>query len=198
MANVGGLPMLPDQDVDTVVWPGTSDAQAVGPAAYNGVDGADLDQAMMEVLAKVDPSVITSLTPRQATFVKGVLQGLNQTEAAREAGYKVPDRAGYKARQDEGVAQIIHAHRTSMFGAAKVQGGISLGQHLNRLGNLSHAAEQAGEFGAAITAETNRGKASGLYVHKTAAEQAADEAGAATSILKLRGMMERIAKRGGK
>ena len=186
--------MLPDQDVDTVVWPGTDDAQSLESVPAN----FDLDAHTIAMIANMDPHVTSGLTQKQTAFVRYMLAGVPQTEAARRAGYSDPGNAAFLAKKNEDVAQIIHAHRTSMFSEAKVAGGITLGTHLARLGDLSHRAEEAGEFGAAIAAETNRGKASGLYVHKTAAEQAADEAGAATSILKLRGMMERIAKRGGK
>ena len=179
----------PDVDVGSTTWAGTPDTT---------VSTRDLDQAMLASLAEIDPAVITSLTGKQALFVQGMLSGMNQTDAAKHAGYGAPTQAGHKVMRVEEISQIVLANRTSMFGAAKVAGGLTLGSHLMRLGHLSHAAEDAGEFGAAITAETNRGKASGLYVHKTAAEQAADEAGAATSVLKLKAMMDRVLKRGGK
>lgn len=43
---------------------------------------------------------------------------------------------------------------------------LTLESHLARLDELSRKAESEGQFGPAITAETNRGKASGLYVEK--------------------------------
>jgi len=43
---------------------------------------------------------------------------------------------------------------------------ITLESHLSRLNHLSIQAEASENYGAAITAETNRGKASGLYVEK--------------------------------
>lgn len=43
---------------------------------------------------------------------------------------------------------------------------ITLAGHLVRLEALSIAAEQAGQYSAAISAEVSRGKASGLYVEK--------------------------------
>lgn len=43
---------------------------------------------------------------------------------------------------------------------------LTLESHLSRLNELSLKAEQENQFGAAISAETNRGKASGLYVEK--------------------------------
>ena len=177
----------PDPDVNATTWAGTPDDNASG-----------LDGDVIKAIADVDPHVINSLTPKQTDFVRYMLQGIPQTEAARRAGYREPTTAGTITKQHGAVAGVLAAHRSSLFSEAKVIGGITLGSHLMRLGHLSHAAEDAGEFGAAITAETNRGKASGLYVHKTAAEQAADEAGAATSVLKLKAMMDRVLKRGGK
>ena len=47
---------------------------------------------------------------------------------------------------------------------AKAQ--LTLESHLARLEELSRKAEEEGQFSAAITAETNRGKASGLYTEK--------------------------------
>ena len=44
--------------------------------------------------------------------------------------------------------------------------GLTLESHLKRLEQLSKAAEKEEQFSAAITAETNRGKAAGLYVEK--------------------------------
>ena len=43
---------------------------------------------------------------------------------------------------------------------------LTLESHLSRLNQLSIQAEASEQFSAAITAETNRGKASGLYVEK--------------------------------
>lgn len=43
---------------------------------------------------------------------------------------------------------------------------LTLESHLKRLDKLSKAAEMDEQYSAAITAETNRGKASGLYVEK--------------------------------
>jgi phage terminase small subunit len=43
---------------------------------------------------------------------------------------------------------------------------ITFESHLERLNQLSLAAESAEQFGAAITAETNRGRAAGLYVER--------------------------------
>lgn len=43
---------------------------------------------------------------------------------------------------------------------------LTLESHLARLEELSRKAEEAEQFGPAITAETNRGKAAGLYTDK--------------------------------
>ena len=44
--------------------------------------------------------------------------------------------------------------------------GLTLAGHLQRLKDLSDAAEKSNQMSAAITAEVARGKASGLYVEK--------------------------------
>lgn len=44
---------------------------------------------------------------------------------------------------------------------------LTLESHLARLDELSRKAEEAEQFAPAITAETNRGKAAGLYTGKT-------------------------------
>lgn len=43
---------------------------------------------------------------------------------------------------------------------------LTLESHLARLEELSRRAEEAEQFGPAITAETNRGKAAGLYTDR--------------------------------
>lgn len=94
---------------------------------------------------------------------------MNQSDAYR-ASYKVRpttkplsvNQAASKLMSDPNISSRVEELRKPI--VEQVQ--ITLANHLERLKNLSDAAEKAGQMSAAINAEVARGKASGLYVEK--------------------------------
>lgn len=110
-----------------------------------------------------------SLTPQQELFAQSVASGMSQSDAYRTA-YKVRpttkpesvNQAASKLMADPNIASRVNEIRLPVVKAVQ----ITLESHLERLKDLSDAAEKAGQMSAAINAEVARGKASGLYVEK--------------------------------
>jgi len=110
-----------------------------------------------------------SLTPKQEAFAISVASGKTQADAYREAFSVKPTtkpasvlqlasrlmaKVNIRSRVDELKKPIIEAS------------GITLESHLARLAHLSKKAEEAENYGPAVTAETNRGKVAGLYTER--------------------------------
>jgi hypothetical protein len=105
------------------------------------------------------------LTPKQEVFAQEVAKGTNLKESAVLAGYshKNATRAGaYLANHDPKVQKRIQDLQNR--GAIKV--GLTLSKHLTNLEELRDKALSNNAFGAAVTAEINRGKAAGLYIDR--------------------------------
>jgi len=111
------------------------------------------------------------MTPKQEAFAIAVASGMTQADAYRSAynvkpetkpesvqqkAYQIMQKVEVRSRVDELKKPIIEA------------AGITLESHLARLAHLSKKAEEAENYGPAVTAETNRGKAAGLYTEKVA------------------------------
>lgn len=113
---------------------------------------------------------MSDLTPKQEAFAQAVASGMSQSDAYRNA-YKVrettkPDSVNQKASRlmaEVKVRARVEELRKPVVEAAQ----ITLASHLERLRALSRAAEEGGQYSAAISAEVARGKASGLYIEKT-------------------------------
>lgn len=113
---------------------------------------------------------MSDLTPKQEAFAQAVASGKSQSDAYR-AAYTVrestkPETVQQQASRlmaDRKVAARVEELRKPVVEAAQ----ITLASHLQRLRELSAAAEASNQYSAAITAEVARGKASGLYVDKT-------------------------------
>ena len=109
------------------------------------------------------------LTPKQEMFAQEVASGKSQADAYRTA-YNVkqgtkPDSIHQRASSlmaNVKIASRVNEIREPVVKKAQ----ITLETHLERLNELSVAAEEAGQFGPAISAEISRGKASGLYTEK--------------------------------
>ena len=111
------------------------------------------------------------LTARRLKFCEEYLK--NPTVKGAVIAY---EKAGYSVRSDyECVRRNVH----KLLADKKIQEylneirmkvanrmGITLEQHLERLEELGKKAEENGQYSAAISAETQRGKASGLYVEQ--------------------------------
>lgn len=111
-----------------------------------------------------------ALTPKQEKFAQGVAEGKTQADAYR-AAYNVrpttkPEtvvQAASRIMSDSNVSARVEELRAPIIADC----GITLRTHLTRLENLSLAAEKQGNFGAAVSAEIARGKASGVSVEKS-------------------------------
>ncbi len=109
-----------------------------------------------------------ALTEKQENFCLAYIETGNASEAYRRsynASGMVENSIGRKAKElmDNGkIAARIESLRAPVREKAK----LTLESHLATLDRLRQKAEDEGKYAAAITAETNRGKASGLYVDK--------------------------------
>jgi len=110
------------------------------------------------------------LTPKQEAFAQAIVTGMSQADAYR-AAYTVGDKTKPETVQNQAYILIkrpdISARVAELRKPVVEAVRITLLSHLERLRELSHAAEKDGQFSAAITAEVSRGKACGLYVEKS-------------------------------
>ena len=111
---------------------------------------------------------MVKLTPKQENFCLAYLETGNASEAYRRA-YDVSNM------KPESVNRLAKAQLENVKIASRIEelrapirekAMLTLESHLARLEELSRRAEEAEQFGPAITAETNRGKAAGLYTDK--------------------------------
>lgn len=119
-------------------------------------------------IQKIEEEHGRSLTNRQMTFAKYVVEGIySNAECARKAGY-APDIANKTAsvllngRDYPHVleyVQELREERERMYGVTQI------GQ-LKRLQELSKGAEEAGQFSAAINAEKIRSALGGLTIDR--------------------------------
>ena len=110
------------------------------------------------------------LTPKQEAFAQAVVTGLTQSDAYR-AAYKV--RPGTKAVSINVAASKLMADPNISIRVAKLRETVAkksqmtLETHLNDLLSLREMAAKGKQYGAAITAEVARGKASGIHVERS-------------------------------
>jgi phage terminase small subunit len=114
---------------------------------------------------------MSNLTQKQEAFCIEVASGVHQNQAYKTV-YSTQSNTdktiGEKASRfmaDPKIKARIAELRKPVI--EKMQ--ITLESHLAELARLRSVAEEKGQINAAITAETNRGKASGLYVDKVEA-----------------------------
>lgn len=88
----------------------------------------------------------------------------NATQAAIRAGYseKTARSIGAENLTKPDIAAAIAKAQAEV----AVTAGLTVESHLERLAELAKAAAAANQYAAAITAETNRGKAVGFYVDR--------------------------------
>ena len=109
-----------------------------------------------------------ALTPKQENFCLAYLETGNASEAYRrayDAGGMVPESVNRKAKEVMDNVKIA-ARLEELRAPVREKALLTLESHLARLDELSRKAEEAEQFAPAITAETNRGKAAGLYVDR--------------------------------
>lgn len=106
------------------------------------------------------------LTPKQEAYAQAVASGMSQADAYRSAFNVRPATkpesiqvSASKLMKDPNIAQRVIELREP---AAK-RAQMTLEGHLSDLKMIRDRALEAEQYAAAITAETNRGKASGFY-----------------------------------
>ena len=105
------------------------------------------------------------LTPKQERFAQEVAKGTNLKESAINAGFsnKNATRTGsFLANHEPMVVERIRELQNR--GANRAT--LTLAKHLNNLEKIRDEAFSNKAFGAAVTAEINRGKAAGLYIDR--------------------------------
>lgn len=110
-----------------------------------------------------------ALTPKQENFCLAYLETGNASEAYRrayDADGMTPESVNRKAKEVVDNVKIA-ARLEELRAPVREKALLTLESHLARLNELSRKAEEAEQFAPAITAETNRGKAAGLYTEKT-------------------------------
>lgn len=108
------------------------------------------------------------LTAKQEGFCLAYLETGNASEAYRrayDAENMKPETVNKRASEllDNGA---IAGRLAELRGPVVKAAQMTLEAHLEALKVLRDRAAEAGQYGAAITAETNRGKAAGLYTEK--------------------------------
>lgn len=110
-----------------------------------------------------------ALTPKQENFCLAYLETGNASEAYRRA-YDAENMSPNALNREACVMldnPKIALRLEELRAPVREKALLTLESHLARLDELSRKAEDAEQFAPAITAETNRGKAAGLYTEKT-------------------------------
>lgn len=108
------------------------------------------------------------LTAKQEGFCLAYMETGNASESYRrayDAENMKPETVNKRASEllDNGA---ITGRLAELRGPVLKAAQMTLGAHLEALKALRDRAAEAGQYGAAITAETNRGKAAGLYTER--------------------------------
>lgn len=108
------------------------------------------------------------LTQKQEAFCLAYIEVGNASEAYRRAyqPHKMTDKSVNEKASQMLAAVKIQSRLEELRAPVREKAMLTLENHLSRLDELSRAAELAEQYSAAITAETNRGKAAGLYTDK--------------------------------
>ena len=108
------------------------------------------------------------LTAKQEAFCLAYLETGNASEAYRQVYKSDRMKPATIARKAHDLMENgkIAARLTELRAPVRERAQLTLESHLQRLKDLSEAAECKGQFAAAIAAETNRGRAAGLYVER--------------------------------
>ena len=112
------------------------------------------------------------LTPKQEKFCLEYLKTGNASEAYRlayDASKMKPETTNRNAKSLMSNNKII-TRINELKQPAIDEAQITFESHLKKLAELRDAAAAAEEYSAAITAETNRGKAAGLYTTKVSTD----------------------------
>lgn len=113
-----------------------------------------------------------TLTQKQVNFCNAYLEQGNASDAYRQAynaenmKAETVNRRAHELMSNGKIKARIEEMRENAAQGAQV----TLESHLNRLAELSLAAQENGQYSAAINAEIARGKAAGLYTEKSRIE----------------------------
>lgn len=125
-------------------------------------------QKRTETRPTLSAEALDDLTPKQFAFVRAILEGKTATDAYRQA-YDAQNMAddtiwaeASRLRHDRKVAAWVSAARQANMDTAK----LTIESHMAELASLRDHAKATGNVGAAVLAETNRGKAAGLYTDR--------------------------------
>ena len=106
------------------------------------------------------------LTEMQNGFVWHYTEGAcGQTEAARRAGYEFPSQAANKLLNGKDFP-LVTEYIKELRDERERRYGVTLIGQLKRLSELSHKAEEEGQFSASINAEVKRSALGGLIVDR--------------------------------
>ncbi|WP_082878750.1 terminase small subunit [Achromobacter ruhlandii] len=109
-----------------------------------------------------------ALTQKQEAFCLAYIETGNASEAYRRAykPKKMTDKS-VNEKASQFLAQVkIKSRLEELRAPVREKALLTLESHLARLDELSRKAEADDQYAAAITAETNRGKAAGLYTER--------------------------------
>jgi hypothetical protein len=107
-------------------------------------------------------------TEKKEKFCLAFMESGNQSEAYRTV-YNTKNMG--PATINNEASKLFNSHEITvrleeLRAPIRERAGLTLESHLDKLAELRDAALASEQFGASITAETNRGKASGLYVER--------------------------------
>jgi len=121
---------------------------------------------MPELVTKLSRQKQAALSRMQQRFVQEyVAANGNGTQAARKAGYKGTDNAlGVQAHDNLRLPKVNSAIAQEL---AKIDADVTPRRVQRRLHEISHAAQEAGQFGPAVRAEELLGKSIGMWIDQT-------------------------------
>jgi hypothetical protein len=104
------------------------------------------------------------LTIRQERFIKAYALTGNGSASARAAGYKPGPRVGQIAVENLQKPAVVSALKREL---ARIELKISPERVQRRLDEISHASQDAGQFGPAVRAEELLGRSIGLWFDRS-------------------------------
>ena len=107
---------------------------------------------------------IPTLSLEDNKFAQNVAAGMLPKEAAKVSYSRI--KQPHYLMKNPLIAAKIAEYRAPVIAAESAYVQITLTSHLQRLDDIGKKAEAESQYGAAITAEVNRGKVVGLYVDK--------------------------------
>jgi hypothetical protein len=104
------------------------------------------------------------LSRKQVKFVEQYAALGNASEAARRAGYKLGNSIGQQGHENLKKPEIAAAIRREL---AKSDVDVTPVRVQRRLHDISHAAQEVGQFGPAVRAEELLGKSIGMWIDRS-------------------------------